>query len=427
MKPQNFEESLVWYVIIGTYGIYAFGMVFPVYSLLAWVLGGYLVLKIFLQTENTPANEKIRIPWITWLWIVYSLVILVATYAGITDFKLGTNALLRGILGWLTSSTIIPLFLLSGCLNIRPKLIYRAVCILCLQSLIVIPIAYAAYFLNLPSILYSSPIERLIQNGPIFYNVGFYALEYGSSDVRLFLFTPWCPALGLVSNLYFFMALRESNKRWRYIGIVGAIAMNIVSLSRVALISLPIVLIIIWSLKNFTRPTVQITAGIVSFIAGILSTQLSDAATEVVDTFYSSRASSSKVRAALQRVAIEGWKEAPIWGHGTQKPGPPVLAKMPIGSHHTWVGLLYTKGLVGFFAFFVPVFCSFVNLLIKARDSKIAETSLSILLILLFFSFGEQIDVLGYICFPGLIIMGIAFKEREKPIFSKYRSHLNLS
>ena len=419
MKPQNFEESLVWYVIIGTYGIYALGMLFPIYSLLGWVLGGYVVFKICLQTKDTPPNEKVRIPWIIYLWVIYSLITLVATYAGITDFKLGTNALLRAILGWLTSSTIMPLFLLSGCLNIRAKLIYRAVCILCLQSLIVIPIAYAAYYLNLPGIVYSSPIERLIQNGPIFHNVGFYTSDYGVNNVRLFLFTPWCPALALVSNVYFFMVLQESNKTWRYIGIVGAIAMNIVSLSRAGLVTLPAVFIMIWSWRNLTRPEIQITAGIVSFIAGIFSTTLTNAATEFVDTFYSSRADSSRVRAALQRVAIDAWKEAPIWGHGTQKPGPPVLANLPIGSHHTWVGLLYTKGLVGFLALLLPVLCSFLDLLIKARQSKIAETALSILLVLIFFSFGEQIDILGYIFWPGLIIIGIAFKEKTiKPIFS---------
>ena len=416
MKPQNFEESLVWYIIISTYVIYVFGLIFTVYSLLAWVLGGYVIFKLLLQTKNTPPHEKISIPWVTWLWGICSLISLVATYAGITDFGLGRNALLRAILGWLSSTAILPLFMLSGCLNIRPQLLYRAVCILCLQSLIAIPIAYAAYAANLPDILYTSPIERLIQNGPIFHNVGFYTSDYGVDNVRLFLFTPWCPALGLVSNVFFFMALQESNKKWRYIGIIGAIAMNIVSLSRAALVSLPLVLIAIWGLKNFARPKVQITAGIVSFIAGIFSIPLTNAATELVDSFHSSRADSSRVRAALQRVGLEAWKEAPIWGHGTQKPGPPVLANLPIGSHHTWVGLLYTKGLVGFMALALPVLWSFVELLIKSRHSKIAETSLSILLILLLFSLGEQIDILGYICWPGLILMGIAFKQKIKPV-----------
>ena len=53
MKPQNFEESLVWYIIISTYVIYVFGLIFTVYSLLAWVLGGYAIFKLLLQTKNT--------------------------------------------------------------------------------------------------------------------------------------------------------------------------------------------------------------------------------------------------------------------------------------------------------------------------------------------------------------------------------------
>ncbi|MEO1561094.1 MAG: O-antigen ligase domain-containing protein, partial [Cyanobacteria bacterium J06632_19] len=68
MKPQNFEESLIWYVIIGTYVIYALGLVFPVYSSLAWILSGYLVFKLLLQTKTTPLEEKITVPWLTWLW-----------------------------------------------------------------------------------------------------------------------------------------------------------------------------------------------------------------------------------------------------------------------------------------------------------------------------------------------------------------------
>ncbi|MBV6623674.1 MAG: O-antigen ligase family protein [Rivularia sp. (in: Bacteria)] len=419
MRPQNFEESLIWYVIIGTYAIYALGLVFPVYSSLAWILGGYLVFKLLLQTKTTPLQEKITVPWLTWLWGICSLITLVATYVAITDFNLGTTVLLRSILGWLSSTAIIPLFLLSGCLNIRPQLIYRAVCILCLQSLIAIPIAYAAYAANLPDIIYTSPIERLIQNGPIFHNVGFYTSDYGVDNVRLFLFTPWCPALGLVSNIYFFMVLQESNKKWKYIGIIGAIAMNVVSLSRAALISLPLVLIVLWGLKNFTRPLVQIVGGLICFTAGIFSTPLTNAATEFVDSFHKSRADSSRVRAALQRVGIEAWKEAPIWGHGVQKPGPPVLANLPIGSHHTWIGLLYTKGLVGFMALLVPVLLTLFDLLIKAEHSEIAEASLGMLLILILFSFGEQIDILGYIIWPGLIIMGIAFKQKvRKPVFA---------
>jgi hypothetical protein len=269
MKPQNFEESLIWYFIIGAYAIYALGILLPMYSLLAWILFACLCWRIYKQPK-----QKVYIPKVTWIWCICMLLTLVATYFGIKDFNLGTNDLIRGILGWLTSSAVLALFFLSGCLNIRPSLIYRAVCILCLQSLIVIPILYLATQAKLPSEIYTSSLERLIQNGPIFYRVSLYIADNETQTSRLALFAPWAPALGLVSNIYFFLALQESKKVWRYIGIVGAIAMNVVSVSRLALIALPLVLMLMWLFENLTRPSTQIAAGVMSAFAGIFSTPL---------------------------------------------------------------------------------------------------------------------------------------------------------
>ena len=429
MKPQNFEESLIWYVIVCTYVIYVIGILFPVYTLLAWVLFFYLCKQVWSERKKDDFNKKIKISWLMWVWGICMVLILIVTCIGFYDFKLGTTSLIRGILGWLTTSAVLGVYFFSGCLNIRPQLIYRAICILCLQSLIAIPNAYMGYQLHLPAIVYSSPIERIIQNGPIYYNVGFYEIDYDTRGVRLSLFAPWCPALGLVSNVYFFLALQESNKAWRYIGIIGAIAMNIVSVSRSAFICLPLVLLFIWLLQNFTRPGVQIAAGFISFISGIFGTTLITTVKDFVDIFNGARVSSSRGRAALGRMALERYKEAPIWGHGIPDPGPAIVGHLPIGSHHTWIGLLFVKGLVGFIALLVPMVLTFIDLTIKALQSVTARVALSIYLTLLFFSFSEQIDVLAYMCFPGLIVMGIAFQEKASLLnkFDKNRVITNAS
>jgi len=39
--------------------------------------------------------------------------------------------------------------------------------------------------------------------------------------------------------------------------------------------------------------------------------------------------------------------------------GAQVVERMPIGSHHTWVGLLFTYGLVGFIAQATPYYGAF--------------------------------------------------------------------
>ena len=54
---------------------------------------------------------------------------------------------------------------------------------------------------------------------------------------------------------------------------------------------------------------------------------------------------------------------------------------------------------------------SSVDLLIKAQTNDIAKLGLKIILILVVFSFSEHIDGSAYIYWPGLLILGIAFKD----------------
>jgi O-antigen ligase len=61
----------------------------------------------------------------------------------------------------------------------------------------------------------------------------------------------------------------------------------------------------------------------------------------------------------LGRLALERWSEAPLWGHGIVDPRGPAFTKfMPIGTHHTWFGILFEKGLVGLIALAIPLLWS---------------------------------------------------------------------
>ena len=413
MKPQNLEEKVVWYTLTGTYGLYFLGAQIVVVPAMAWFLTLYLAKKLWNQTEDTPATEKITIPFVVWVWLISMVIMEVALIKGHIDFELGIPKIITSsIFVFAKVIVLLALFPLIGCLKIRPQLIYRAVCIVCLQSLIFIAVCYLASRLNLPASLYSSPMRIIGRGGDIFYSVGLYGIDPDSQEIRLTLFAPWPPALGLVGNIYFFLALQESNNKWRWIGIIGAIAMSMVSVSRLGMLCFPIVLLLTWLLTNFTRPFTQFTAGVVSVLTGMFAPLLLDWIKTLKATFASARASSSKVRDDLQNIGLYRWQtEAPIWGHGDIEPGPKVVQGMPIGSHHTWVGLLFTKGLVGFIALAVPLLLSFIELLIKSQKSKTASAGLSIILVLFFFTFAEVIEGLTYLYWPGLLIMGIAFKE----------------
>ncbi|MBW4452190.1 MAG: O-antigen ligase family protein [Nostoc indistinguendum CM1-VF10] len=415
MKPQNFEERLIWYSLVATYGFYFLGILYPINFVLGWILFFYLCKRLWSQTQHTPIEKRINIPWILWLWVVCILVIGVVTIIGCIDYDVGNNQTIRALIGWTTNWALLALFPLSGCLNIRPQLIYRAVCILCLQSFILIPFLYLAWILKLPEQLYSSPIERIIQNGQIYYNVGLYTTDYGTNQVRLFLFTPWGPALGLIGNIYFFLALQEDDKRLRRIGIIGSLAMSVVSVSRLSFIAIPIVFILVLFLSKIMKPATPIVVGIISFALGIFSTIILGTVRDAKDTFHNARPDSSRVHETLAQIALERWSEAPIWGHGVPEvPGPKVVVGMPIGSHHTWIGLLFIKGIVGFMAFLVPMLFSFITLVFKAQKSLVARVALCFLLTLFLFTFNDSQEILAYLYWPGLIIMGIAFRTDEQ-------------
>ncbi|MBW4641972.1 MAG: O-antigen ligase family protein [Goleter apudmare HA4340-LM2] len=411
IKPQNLPESLVWYYIIGTYPIYLIGAQYVCATLLASFLTFYLLRKCWTQTEETLLTEKITISSSAWVWIIAMLIIEVALIVGHLNFDLGIGQIFKSSFMWYRNWGLLALFPLIGHLNIRSKIIYRAVCILCLQSLIIIIICSLAHFLKLPNFSYVSPLKVFGGVSDSYSIYLFYVLD--EYQPRLQLFAPWAPALGLIGNIYFCLAQQELNKKWRYLGMVGAVAMIFGSVSRLAIVCLPLVLLLMWILMNIVRPWVHLLTGFVSTLMGIFSSTLISTLENFNDRFTKARSGSSEVRARLGRMARESWwNEAPIWGHGRMEAkGPAVVAYKPIGSHHAWFGILYSHGLVGCIALAVAFLWSFIDLLIKAQTNEQAKVGLNILLVMFFFTFAENIETLAYICWPGLLILGIAFRK----------------
>jgi hypothetical protein len=98
-----------------------------------------------------------------------------------------------------------------------------------------------------------------------------------------------------------------------------------------------------------------------------------------------------------------------VWGHGIVERGPHLVEYMPIGSHHSWYGLLFVKGAVGFGALALPMAWSVVELTIKAQRSGVARLGLGIVLVMFLYTFGENLEILTYLLWPGLVVLGGAF------------------
>lgn len=413
--PQNFEERMIWYAITGTYVFYLFGALYVVAPVLAWILFMRLVVKYWRQTPDTPAAERIDIPVAIWVWIVGMLVMLIALVAGHLDYELGTGKLIKSSIGWAKGWALLAIFPLLGCLPIRPQLIYRAGTIVCFHTLLLMPVFVGAYLAHLPQTVYVSPLKAIGGPGPEFFALNLYEIEPGGG-VRWRLFTPWAPAVGFVANIYFIFALQERQAKWKWYGIIGSIVMILVSKSRLALVVLASVWLISWGLSRLNRPSMYFAASIGSTLGGMAGVWLLNSAEQFWEAFKGARADSTRVRAALGRIAVDRWQsEAPLWGHGIVERGPHMVEYMPIGSHHSWFGLLFVKGAVGFFALFIPMIWTLLTFLIRAQRSQLATVGLALTLILLLYTFGENLEILAYLFWPALVILGLGLAEKSQP------------
>ena len=207
IRPENFPERLVWYSLIFTYVFYLLGITYIIGSVLAWILTFYLLIKLWLQTEDTSNPKKINIPLTIWIWIIGMIVMEVALIIGHLDYDLPISQLIKSSIGWAKGWALLALYPLAGCLPIRPQIIYRAVCIIGFHTVLLLPLLIIAPIVHLPEILYVSPLKAVGGPGPTFFDVSLYEIDY-DGQIRQRLFAPWGPALGFVGNINFPIALR---------------------------------------------------------------------------------------------------------------------------------------------------------------------------------------------------------------------------
>ncbi|MEO1131332.1 MAG: O-antigen ligase family protein [Cyanobacteria bacterium J06639_1] len=417
IRPETLEEKAVWYYLLGTYGWYLLGAQYLLVWGLAWGLTAYLVWRWWwpvVSGRRSPADQgitEVRVPLPVWIWIATMVAMLVPIAIGHLNFQLGLPRIVASTVEWSREWALFALFPLIGCFRIRPQVLYRGVSIVCVQSLFVAALCYAAALVGLPEDVYVSPLS-VGGGGTQLYSVSLYLQEYGSAIPRLYLFAPWCPALGSVGAMYFFLANRDPDPRWRWFGCLGAAVMVVSSVSRLAIIALPLAAIATWYLVNIARPAVLMASAFGSFGLGAIAPLLTNVLGAWWQQFRSLRADSSNVREAINRIGLyRWWNDAPMWGHGLVAPGLSVTHGMPIGTHNTWIGLLFRHGIVGCTLFTIPAVWSAAHLLLLARDKATARVAIAAGAVLVMFTLSETIESLAYLYWPGLVIFGIAFRE----------------
>lgn len=419
IQPQNIPEQIVWYLAISILPLYLIGSLYIAVPLSGTALALFALWQWRVQTPATPPLDRVYISPTAWVWLAASLVIELALVVSHFNFDLGFDQIaFSTINNWYRRWAIIPMFILGGHFVIRPKLMYRAACIIALEAAALIVIGTILTNLGAPKIMYESPLA-VFGGGDDHYQV--HLLQNALKD-RIYAFTPWYTATGTLGNFCFFLAWEEKAAKWRNGGLVAALILILTSQSRAALLCIPFVLVVVWLVRNIVYPQVQLLSSCALFVFGIFSFQIGKIINFAQDQFTNFRGRdslySSRIRSILYRATIkEWWNEAPIWGHGrVEETGPRFVAYMPLGTHNTWLGTLYTFGLVGFTALAIACCFTFFNLIISARDSNTTRVGLCLFISLFVSSFTDSFEYVNYAYWFALVFMGISLRQGQEEV-----------
>ena len=395
-------ERLIGLALAWTFPLYALGALYVSGPVLAWLLFG-LIAWHWRQVALHP---------LIWLWAAGMALMEVALIVGHINMELPFVSMLKSSIGWAKGWALMALFVAAGALLRSADVVYRGACQVGVVALCLTPILFAAGLAGLPETLFVSPLKIVGGSGPEFFEVRLYEFDPGFGVPRLRYFAPWAPAIGLVGNVLLLLTLMERDARWRLAGSVGCVAMIVLSLSRLGWIIAMTVPTTLAFMRHAHRPALWLAAAPAVFVAGIVMPALLQGAETVFDSLMSARADSTMVRAWLAEIALQRWQsEAPIWGHGIVETGPHLVQFMPIGSHHSWLGLLFVKGIVGVVALALPMFFTTLLLLARATRSTLSRTAFGVMLVLSLYTFGENLEILAYLFWPGLVVVGHALSK----------------
>ena len=416
--PQILPERLIAFAITSSWWLWLIGGLYIVGPVLGWTLA-LLVARAWYFGDVLPERERMRpVSAAIWVWLAGMAAMLLVLWIGHRNFSLGTGATIKSSVGWAKGWALIALFPLAGaCLNIRPEVIYRAICRLGRQTLWLLPLFLIAPMIGLPQTLWVSPLKVLGGSGDEYFAAVLYTLEPGVGTARWQFFAPWSPAAGMIAVIHLLCAIEEKELKWKVTGIIAGLAVALLSQSRLALVALAIIWPMAWGVSKLSNARAWFVGAPVLMLGGWFAPALVEIVNKAQADFAGARADSTRVRATLGRIAVERWQNEAWWfGHGIVEKGPHLVEYMPIGSHHSWYGLLFVKGITGLLAFAIPMVVTLIATFRKALTQDIGRVGLSMTLVYALYSFGENMEVLTYLTWPALVIIGIALRRGDDAV-----------
>lgn len=391
------EKHLISFFIKNYYIFYVLGIIYIVPIFFSWFIA--------LKTLLTPSNKSFPAIW--YIWLIMAILMYLSLIMGHINFNLGFAMLLKSSIGWMKGWALLPLFIGFGSIMlISPARVARCVCQLLAFTAVLIPILLILAMIGIPGKIYTSPLYKVFGVSAEFFTIALYSIT-PSEGVRFPLFAPWAPAIGFFAVIAFWIIRLEVNSKLRYASYIAVLAMVALSASRLAWIALLGSSFLIFLLENKNNGFFYIVLSIITVFIGLNLDTMLVILGEIIQGFHSLRSNSSFVRATLGDIAVYRWKTEAFWfGHGNVEFGPHLVEFMPIGSHHTWLGLLFIKGIVGFFALAFALITTTIMQIYYYNFNKLSQSGLGITITIILFTFGENLEILTYLIWPGLIVIG---------------------
>jgi hypothetical protein len=422
-RKRNPAESFCFWALALTWPFYAAGALYVVGPVLGWGLFAMVAASLYLG----PAMRKdLRaagpIPAVVWTWIIGSLTMLVTLWIGHINWHLGTGEMIKSTIGWAKGWGLAALFPLAGAvLPIRRQPLIRAMCIVGLCTVVLMPFFLISPLIHLPSKLFKSPISAIGGPGPEYFTLFLYTIDPETNTARWQFYAPWAPFAGMIGVAVVLFALEERKRLWMGAGVLAGLAMIVLSYSRMSAIAVAVCVAFPRFAPLLRRPVTWLAATVGATSMAVFGTAVMELVQNSMAAFKGARVSSSRVRDTLQRIAFDRWRrEAPLFGHGAVERGPHIVEYMPIGSHHTWFGLLYVKGLVGLLSLLVPMAFQFSVVVIDAIRGSRGRLPFGIMLLLFQLTFGENLEVEVYLFWPSFVMLGIHAREVHASMLAKH-------
>ena len=410
-------SAVSWYLIL-TPLLWSLGLLVPTGCLIVmWLLiwrwpedpGINLVVAAWLLTAAAQAAAVI------WNWSV----------AGEPFSALPRRLMAFSIIGWLFLGIMLAVGYSYRLANAR---LVRGIMLIGLYIGLFTVLGFLlAFVLGIKELRIPTPLAFVLGRSPAtdyYATMRIYLLEesFGLEMPRMILFYPWPTALGLAGIGIVMAAFCESSRHWRAIGMLGGICAIVFSFSRAAMVALVVSLLVygwlraalVWKFLFLVVVSLAALGLVVLDVNPVVWLK------EFFTSFSEARAGSSLARDLIYVYSWEGFLASPVFGQGWIGESVHPIEDLPIGSHSSLYGTLYTGGATTLTCLAAAGAVTMALLMTRAwRGTPFAAAGLSMAAALLMFAYGESLFSLVLPCTFMFLFMGGAM--RPQPLQGKIR------